>query len=248
MITSYDQSDSSPEDIARLAFFAFDSREDAFHATAEALARSVRSAFDEGRRARIALSGGSSPAPAYQAFANLPLDWSQIDIALVDDRWVDLVDKGSNEAMIRTTFSKATGVKIFGMKTPHAHPRDGISELETIYASLLPFDAIVLGMGPDAHTASWFVGSPQLSACLSPTASATVIDVDASAAPISGDYPLRMTLTLPPVAQASHVILLVFGADKRQVLTDALDMPVTQAPIRAAIEACEDRLVVFWAD
>jgi 6-phosphogluconolactonase len=248
MIIPSDQSDNLPEETSHLAFFAFDSRQDACHATAEALASSVRTAFDEGRRARIALSGGSSPAPAYRAFANLPLDWSQIDIALVDDRWVDLVDKGSNEAMIRAAFSNARGVTIFGMKTPHAHPRDGINELETVYAPLLPFDAIVLGMGPDAHTASWFVGSPQLSVCLSPTTSATVIDVDASAAPISGNYPLRMTLTLPPVAQASNVILLVFGADKRQVLTDALDMPVTQAPIRAAIEACEDRLVVFWAD
>lgn len=231
-----------------IALFAFEARSGSHDALANALAASVTAALNAGRRARIALSGGTSPAPAYAAFAKMDLDWSQVDIALVDDRWVDLEDAGSNEAMVRQVFGDAVGVRIFGMKTSHETPFVGESEREPVYAALRPFDAVVLGMGPDAHTASWFAGSPQLGDCLNAQTERTVIGIDASAAPVSGDYPLRMTMTLPPVSEAAQVILLMYGTDKKQILSQALDTPVTQAPIRAAIEACGERLVVFWAN
>lgn len=236
------------ETIQELALFAFDDRQGTYDAVASALAASVRAAHNEGRRARIALSGGSSPAPAYRAFAHLELDWSRVDIALVDDRWVDLENAGSNEAMVRDVFSSTQSVTIYGMKSAENTPFEAETALNGIYAALRPFDAVVLGMGPDAHTASWFVGSPQLGACLAPNTSQTVLGVDASGAPVSGNYPLRITLTLPPVAEAGQVILLLYGADKKQILNQALHTCVTQTPIRAAIQASGDRCVVFWAN
>jgi 6-phosphogluconolactonase len=231
-----------------LPVFVFDNRTSACQATADALTASVTAAHNEGRRARIALSGGSSPAPAYKAFAAMDLDWSQVDIALVDDRWVELDDAGSNEAMIRDAFAAATGVTIYGMKTPDATPFEGAKRLNASYKALRPFDGIVMGMGPDAHTASWFAGSPQLDACLSMDTCETVLGVDASAAPVAGAYPLRITLTLPAVAESQQIIFLLFGADKKRVLTDAIDTAVTQAPIRALLDTCSDRCVVFWAN
>jgi 6-phosphogluconolactonase len=237
-----------PDTTQDLALFSFEDRVGTYEALASALAASVITAFDAGRRARIALSGGASPAPAYAEFAKLDLDWSRVDIALVDDRWVDLNNSGSNEAMVRQVFAYAVGVSIFGMKTAYKTPFEGAQELDPIYVDLRPFDAVVLGMGPDAHTASWFAGSPQLSDCLDAHTDHTVIGVDARAAPVSGDFPLRMTMTLPPISEAGQVILLIYGADKKQILTQALDTPVTQAPIRAAIEACGERLIVFWAN
>jgi 6-phosphogluconolactonase len=231
-----------------LPLFAFDDRVSACRATADALAAFARAAINEGRRARIALSGGSSPAPAYRAFAAMDLTWSQVDIALVDDRWVDLDDPGSNEAMIRAAFAAAKGVTVHSMKTKDALPFEGEARLEPIYAKLRPFDAIVLGMGPDAHTASWFPASPQLAACLTPDQTRTLMGVDASAAPVAAPYPYRMTMTLPAVAEAGQVIVLLFGADKKQILANALDTDVTQAPIRAVLEACGERVVVFWAE
>jgi 6-phosphogluconolactonase len=230
-----------------LPFFAFDSREAACQAAADALAAFARHAINEGRRARVALSGGSSPAPAYKAFAAMDLDWGQVDIALVDDRWVDLDDAGSNEAMIRAAFAPAAVATIFGMKTKDADPYDGAQSLEPVYARLRPFDAVILGMGPDAHTASWFPASPQLGACLSPLTGETVLGVDASASAVAAPYPLRITLTLPPIASAAQSVLLIFGEDKKHVLTEALRTDVTQSPIRALLEACGEHVVVFWA-
>jgi 6-phosphogluconolactonase len=234
-------------DTQELALFAFDNRQGAEVALAQALAASVIAAQGEGRRARIALSGGSSPAPAYLRFASMDLDWSRVDIALVDDRWVDLDNVGSNEAMVRQAFTAAIGVTIFGMKTAHVTPFDAQATLDPIYAALRPFDSIVLGMGPDAHTASWFPASAQLPDCLDPESEQTVLGVDASAAPVSGAYPLRMTMSLPPIVEAAQVILLLFGADKKEILVEAVGTHVLEAPIRAAIDACDERLVVFWA-
>jgi 6-phosphogluconolactonase len=235
------------QDTQELMLLAFHDRAAAEDSVVEALRAGVEAAHAAGRRARIALSGGSSPKPTYQKFAACDLDWSRVDIALVDDRWVNLDDLGSNEAMIRDAFKAAIGVTIFGMKTLHDTPFEAASALNLIYKALRPFDTIVLGMGPDAHTASWFPGSPQLTDCLMMDADATVIGVDASAAPVSGAYPLRMTLTLPPVGEAQQVILLLFGDDKKQVLSAAVNTPAHKAPIRAAVEKCGDRLVVFWA-
>lgn len=227
---------------------SFASRAAAEEALGDALAAGVRDALAQGRRARLALSGGSSPEPAYRAFASKDLDWSQVDIALVDDRWVDVNQAGSNQAMIERAFASAHGVTIFGMKRPVASPKLAEAGLDGVYRALRPFDAIVLGMGPDAHTASWFPSSPDLAACLDPNGSATVLGVDASLAPVAAPFSERMTVTLPVIGEAQQVLLLMFGADKKQILQQALEAPVTIAPIKAAIEAAGARCVALWAD
>ena len=227
---------------------SFPSRSAAEEALAAALEAGVRDAHAEGRRARIALSGGSSPEPAYRAFAAKDLDWSKVDIALVDDRWVDVDQAGSNQAMIERAFASATGVTIFGMKLPTASPKQAEAELDGVYRALRPFDAIVLGMGPDAHTASWFPASPDLAACLDPQGPASVLGVDASLAPVAAPYPERMTVTLPVVSEAQQILILVFGADKKQILQQALDTPVTNAPIKAVIEASGTKCIALWAN
>jgi 6-phosphogluconolactonase len=235
------------DDVLALPFFGFETREGAYEAVADALTASVLEAHETGRRARIALSGGSSPAPAYTVFASRELDWSRVDIALVDDRWVDLDDTGSNEAMVRHVFQAADGVTIYGMKTSTPTPFVAETEVDVAYSALRPFDAIVMGMGPDAHTASWFSGSPQLGACIDRDNPRTVLGVDASAAAVASPYPLRMTMTLPPVSEAQQIVFLLFGDDKKQVLSQALATDVTQAPINAIIEAATEQCLVIWA-
>jgi 6-phosphogluconolactonase len=229
-------------------FLSFPSRAAVEEAFASALEAGVREAHAQGRRARIALSGGSSPEPAYRAFATKDLDWSKVDIALVDDRWVEVDQAGSNQAMIERVFAAAPGITIFGMKLPAASPKLAEAELDGVYRALRPFDAIVLGMGPDAHTASWFPASPDLAACLNPQGPATVLGVDASLAAVAAPYPQRMTMTLPVVSEAQQILILLFGADKKQILQQALDMPVTNAPIKAVIEAGGAKCIALWAN
>ena len=234
--------------LTTIPFLSFPSRSAAEEALAAALEAGVRDAHVDGRRARIALSGGSSPELAYRAFAAKDLDWSKVDIALVDDRWVDLDQAGSNQAMIERAFASATGITVFGMKLPNASPKLAEAELDGVYRALRPFDVIVLGMGPDAHTASWFPASPDLAACLDSQGSATVLGVDASLAPVAAPYPERMTVTLPVVSEAQQILILLFGADKKQILQQALEAPVTNAPIKAVLEASGAKCIALWAN
>jgi 6-phosphogluconolactonase len=82
------------------------------------------------------------------------------------------------------------------------------------------FDLILLGMGPDGHTASLFPGSPALeerTAWVAPN----------FAAKLNSN---RITLTLPVLNAAAHVIFLVAGADKAETLQQVLEGPAGQFP------------------
>jgi 6-phosphogluconolactonase/glucosamine-6-phosphate isomerase/deaminase len=55
-------------------------------------------------------------------------------------------------------------------------------------------------------------------------------------------------VTLPVVSEAQQILILLFGADKKQILQQALDTPVTNAPIKAAIEASGAKCIALWAN
>lgn len=232
--------------MSEVPFFTFTSREEANIALANALYAAASAAIQEGRRARIALSGGSTPEPAYKEFATRNIDWEKTDIALVDDRWVDIDNDGSNEKMLRRAF-EGTKANIIGMKNSALTPFDGAKALDDIYENLRPFDAIVLGMGNDSHTASWFPDSESLMEILSKDCNKTVAGIDASHSEVGKAFPNRITMTLPPIAEAKMVLLLIFGEEKKQVLNSALIGEVEEAPIKFARDAAQDSFVVFWA-
>lgn len=225
----------------------FESKEGAYQAIASALESAAINGITKRKHANIALSGGSTPEPAYVDFAKRNLDWSNVSIALVDDRWVDNDNEGSNEAMLHRAFESAKGVKIIGMKNNAATPEEGCEILEPIYKNMRPFDAIILGMGNDAHTASWFSGANHLEDILRNDCAQTIAAIDASHSVVGGKYPQRMTLTLPPIAESEMVILLIFGQEKLKVFEQSVTGDARSAPIKAAIDAASCGLMVFWA-
>ena len=85
---------------------------------------------------------------------------------------------------------------------------------------------IPMGMGTDGHTASWFPGSAELGAALDAQAAYSVI---AARAPQAAGAAERLTLTLPALARAERVLLLISGDEKRARLEQATrddDAPV----------------------
>ena len=81
-------------------------------------------------RARMLLSGGTTPAPAYQQLAVAPLDWSNITVGLVDERWLSPQDSASNARLVRETqplverARRAERVAAVSAKTRTQSPRD----------------------------------------------------------------------------------------------------------------------------
>lgn len=226
---------------------AFETREAVNVALADAVADTLRMAIDAKGKASLMVSGGSTPAAAYERLSEADLDWGAVTIGLVDERWVELFDPGSNEAMLRQTLLKAraAAATFLSMKTPDQSPFIATAEVSERYEPALQFDAVVLGMGLDGHTASWFPGAMGLAHALDPANEAVVGPIDASGAPVAGDHPLRMTLTASAIASARAGFLLMFGDDKRAVFDAALEAE-SDAPIALAASLLGDRLSVYW--
>lgn len=192
----------------------------------------------EKRRASMALSGGSSPRPLYQALSHAELDWSEIDATLVDERWVSRGQAGSNEDFLHDSLicNKAASLRLTGLKTDAETPSEGLAEAEARLDGLRwPLDIAVLGMGPDGHTASWFPYAQGLDAALSEYGP-RLAAVTAQHSEVTGAHVQRITLTLAALAKSGLLLLLIQGDAKRRALEQAMETgPVEALPVRALL-------------
>lgn len=196
-------------------------------------------------------SGGSSPEPAYRMLSEAGIDWSRVRVGLVDERWVSPCDPASNERLVRSSLlqGRASAAEFVPMKTSCADPADALDEREQAYAGLCnPISCLLLGMGEDGHTASWFPGADGLAAAMDPASSHCLAAIDAHSAPVAGAFPLRMTLTFPAICSAESAFLLIFGNEKRRVLDRSMTADRKAYPIRAALEGLASRLTIIWAE
>ncbi|MEL7037947.1 MAG: 6-phosphogluconolactonase [Cyanobacteria bacterium J06592_8] len=169
-------------------------------------------------RFTLALAGGSTPKPLYEALAaqDLPLD--KIHIFWGDERYVAPDHPDSNEGMARKAWLDQVGFppeNIHGMPTggndPIADANRHDAELREFFqvseGEFPRFDVILLGMGDDAHTASLFPNTPALQ----------VRDRLVTVGEKAGQP--RITFTIPLINQAECVLFLVAGASKQPALT-----------------------------
>src|ERR1035438_3888099 len=206
---------------------------------AEALARRAAQYFvemageamDYGKRARIALSGGSTPKAAFEMLAdpNQPwrgrMQWENLDLYWADERAVPPDDADSNYRMTREALLDHVPLlpcqihRMEGELEPELAAARYESELRDSFriegADIPRFDLIALGMGPDGHTASLFPGTEALHEMSRL--------VTANHVPQKNTW--RITLTWPVINQARSVFFLISGADKAEILKEVLTGP-----------------------
>ena len=108
-----------------------------------------------------------------------------------------------------------------------------------------PFDAVILGMGEDGHTASWFPRAFGLDRALGSDDRVCAVRAEKSA--VTGDEVDRMTLTLSAIRDATVIVLAIAGESKRLAFANASEAgPVEAMPVRAIMRARPD-LWACWA-
>jgi 6-phosphogluconolactonase len=196
--------------------------------------------------ALLAVSGGTSPRRYFEALSNEPVDWSRVVVTLVDERRVADDDPRSNARLVRQTLlqNRAAKAEFVSLANSRLSPDQELAGARARVAALpLPADLVVLGMGDDGHTASWFPRANGLAEAMDPAARALVAPITAAGAPEP-----RLTLTGRAILRARQLALLIEGADKLATLAKALDDgPIADMPIRAVLRGTLDRLTIFEA-
>ncbi|MFV8818608.1 6-phosphogluconolactonase [Haliea sp. E17] len=220
----------------------FASREELDCALAAHLAARLGAAIEQHGAASIALSGGSTPKGMFAQLSRQPLDWDRVYVTLVDERWVDADHADSNERLLRENLlvGPAADARFIGLKSPAPSASEGLAaSTEQLSALPLPLTCVVLGMGGDGHTASWFPRAANLAALLDPGNPALLGTCDPVTAPHQ-----RITLTLPVVLAAGEIILHITGEEKTGVLAAAA---ARHYPVAAITEQQANPATIWWA-
>jgi 6-phosphogluconolactonase len=209
---------------------------------AERIASCLKRDITQRGSASLAVSGGNTPRGMFKHLSNCELAWPKVDIILVDERWVALGSADSNERLVRDNLlqNKACGARLHSLKTLDTEPEAALGELNKRLEQIcLPFSAVVLGMGGDGHTASWFPRASNLNELMDPAGSALLAVTDPVAAPHK-----RVTLTFPAVLNTDNIIIHITGEDKKSVLQGASD---SGAPIAAILNQAKIPVSIWWA-
>lgn len=216
-------------------------------ALAESLRAQIADAIEERGRAVLALAGGGTPLAMYRRLAKAPLDWSRVALLPTDERCVPRTHPARNASVLEAAFSAAHGAILLPLGSADGGPAASLAQAQAALAALLePFDAIVLGMGNDGHTASLFPGAPQLEAALAANApDALRIDPD----PLPPEAPFaRITLSAARLKRTRVMHLVILGKEKRAALHRAQhSRDVLATPLSALLHADDVRLHIHWS-
>lgn len=181
-------------------------------------------------RIAICLTGGSSPKRLYELLATpryrARIPWDRTHWFIGDDRFVPQDDPLSNIGMARRAFldSCAPAKSVYPIPTDAADPDSAAQQ----YASILHrfynsetfdiarplFELVLMGIGPDGHTASLFPGFPEIERCDGWVAGVPKANV--------APFVPRVTLTLPALGSCREMLFLISGAEKREIVAKVL--------------------------
>lgn len=188
------------------------------HRAADRFVSFASTAIAERGRFTVALAGGSTPEPVYALLAERPraqkIDWARVEVFWGDERCVPPDHPDSNYRTARQALLDSVPIpeknvhRIQGELPPEEAAAAYRLELQDHLGADGRFDLVLLGMGPDGHTASLFPGTGAIREQEHSVVAVYVEKFDA----------WRVTLTLPVINAARHVVFLVSGEEKAHAL------------------------------
>jgi 6-phosphogluconolactonase len=200
-------------------FTVLDSPEDVAAAAAAEIAKALR-----GGARTLVLAGGTTPQRCYEVLVGLEVEWGRVTVLFGDERCVPPNHADSNYRMAREVLLDQVAPATVHRMPAELGPDEGAAEYSKVVAALAPLDFVILGIGEDGHTASLFPGHEGLNA------TGLTVGIRNSPKP----PPERVTLTLPALLGARHVLILATGAGKAQAVAMAKRQEVPSGMIAGA--------------
>jgi 6-phosphogluconolactonase len=194
--------------------------EDVARAAADAIAEALN-----GDSRTFVLAGGNTPKRCYELLSEAHVAWGRVTILFGDERCVPPDDPESNYRMARETLLARVAPASVHRIPGELGPDEAAAEYDRIVGSLAPLDVVLLGAGEDGHTASLFPGHPEVQA------KGWAVGVRNAPKP----PPDRVSLTLPALQGARHVIVLATGAGKADAVARARRREVPSGMIAGAL-------------
>ena len=175
----------------------------------ELITKNLSSSINKYQNASIAVPGGTSPIKIFNELSKQKLDWSKVQITLVDDRLVDPDNDHSNQKLINDYLLKndAKKSKFFPLN------KNLIKDDNFKF----PLDICLLGIGNDGHFASLFPNMINNTNMLDPKSKLSIDEVKANGNP----FVPRISMNLPLILSSNLIILLIKGKLKQEVLREA---------------------------
>ena len=186
------------------------------------------------RGGHIALSGGSTPRPAYESAARLAPDWSGVEVWWADERCVPPDDERSNYRLVRESLFDRLDRRplrehrVLGELAPTEAADAYDVELRDVV-----FDLALLGIGPDGHTASLFPNDPALDELGRRAAAVPRPDVD------------RVTATIPQLNASETVLFLIIGEEKADAVARSFSAPPDSATPAGLVRSASGKTIVL---
>jgi 6-phosphogluconolactonase len=200
---------------------------------------------------RVALSGGSTPRALYRQLTtpDVAIDWPHVHLFFGDERHVPPDHADSNYRMVKEallTHAPIPEANVHRIRTEMSDAAEAAADYEQVIRNAFQirpgewprFDLVLLGMGPDGHTASLFPDTPILHERSSLAAAVWVASMQT----------WRVSLTPPVLNHARTVLFLAGGAEKAETLHAVLEGPSEPERLPAQLIAPSDGQVHWYVD
>jgi len=206
---------------------------------ANVLAGELRETLQSEDQATLAVPGGTTPGPIFDALCAADLDWSRVGVMLTDERWVPETSDRSNTALLRRRLltDRAAAATYIPLFAEGGTAEEKLPELSAAIAPRLPLSVVLLGMGADMHTASIFPGADRLNDAR--TWEDILYPMRAPGAPEP-----RITLSPRVLEGAMRRHIVITGTEKRAALERARHLSPQEAPVAALLQGA----TIHWAE
>lgn len=196
-------------------------------ALAETITRRLQAGINTRGKATLVVSGGSTPRPLFAQLSTADIPWKHVTVLLADERWVPTDHEASNETMVRLNLlqNQAAEARFLSLIPDFPDEDSNIRNVCSQLAQLGTFDAVILGMGGDRHTASLFPCADEIYEGLN------TLDMALMTHPTTAPH-ARISLSKNRLEDCHWGAVHIVGKEKLDVAHEALEVSeAAKAPV-----------------